>query len=110
MLAQFEWWHGAFLLLAVVLEIAANIFLKMSNGFSRWGLGILSLFCVLGAFSSLAMAVKGIELSVAYALWGAFGIIATIAAGWILFNQRLNYKGWSGIILLLVGMIMIKFA
>ncbi|MGV3069469.1 SMR family transporter, partial [Proteus mirabilis] len=46
----------------------------------------------------------------AYALWGAFGIIATIAAGWILFNQRLNYKGWSGIILLLVGMIMIKFA
>ncbi|MBV6695474.1 multidrug transporter subunit MdtI, partial [Serratia quinivorans] len=40
MLAQFEWWHGAFLLLAVVLEIVANIFLKMSNGFSRWGLGI----------------------------------------------------------------------
>ncbi|MBG3080661.1 multidrug/spermidine efflux SMR transporter subunit MdtI [Proteus mirabilis] len=110
MLAQFEWWHGAFLILAVVLEIIANIFLKMSNGFSRMGLGILSLFCVLGAFSALAMAVKGIELSVAYALWGAFGIIATIAAGWILFNQRLNYKGWGGIILLLVGMVMIKFA
>ncbi|WP_235365360.1 multidrug/spermidine efflux SMR transporter subunit MdtI [Proteus terrae] len=110
MLAQFEWWHGAFLILAVVLEIVANIFLKMSNGFSRMELGILSLFCVLGAFSALAMAVKGIELSVAYALWGAFGIIATIAAGWILFNQRLNYKGWGGIILLLVGMVMIKFA
>lgn len=61
------------------------------------GLGILSLVCVLGAFSALAMAVKGIELSVAYALWGAFGIIATIAAGWILFNQRLNYKGWGGL-------------
>ncbi|MGJ7384457.1 multidrug transporter subunit MdtI, partial [Morganella morganii] len=30
--------------------------------------------------------------------------------GWILFNQRLNYKGWSGIILLLLGMVMIKFA
>ncbi|WP_193016550.1 MULTISPECIES: multidrug/spermidine efflux SMR transporter subunit MdtI [Gammaproteobacteria] len=110
MLAQFEWWHGAFLILAVVLEIVANIFLKMSNGFSRMKLGILSLVCVLGAFSALAMAVKGIELSVAYALWGAFGIIATIAAGWILFNQRLNYKGWGGIILLLVGMVMIKFA
>lgn len=107
MLAQFEWWHGAFLILAVVLEIVANIFF---NGFSRMGLGILSLVCVLGAFSALAMAVKGIELSVAYALWGAFGIIATIAAGWILFNQRLNYKGWGGIILLLVGMVMIKFA
>ncbi|OAT38894.1 multidrug/spermidine efflux SMR transporter subunit MdtI [Proteus myxofaciens] len=110
MLAQFEWWHGAFLVLAVVLEIVANIFLKMSNGFRRFWLGILSLVCVLSAFSALAMAVKGIELSVAYALWGAFGIIATIAAGWILFNQRLNYKGWGGIILLLIGMLMIKFA
>ncbi len=110
MLSTFEWWHGAFLLLAVVLEILANILLKMSNGFKRLWLGILSLLAVLGAFSCLSLAVRGIELSVAYALWGAFGIVATVAAGWILFNQRLNYKGWSGIILLLLGMVMIKFA
>lgn len=63
-----------------------------------------------GAFSSLAQAVKGIELSVAYALWGGFGIAATVAAGWILFGQRLNKKGWAGLTLLLAGMIMIKLA
>ncbi|BET96768.1 multidrug/spermidine efflux SMR transporter subunit MdtI [Xenorhabdus taiwanensis] len=110
MLTQFEWWHGAFLILAVVLEIVANILLKLSNGFQRFWMGILSLFAVLGAFSALAQAVKGIELSIAYALWGAFGIIATVAAGWIMFNQRLNFKGWSGIVLLLIGMIIIKMA
>ncbi|PHM60182.1 multidrug/spermidine efflux SMR transporter subunit MdtI [Xenorhabdus ishibashii] len=110
MLTQFEWWHGAFLVLAVVLEIAANILLKLSNGFQRLWIGILSLVAVLGAFSALAQAVKGIELSVAYALWGAFGIIATVAAGWIMFNQRLNFKGWSGILLLLIGMVIIKMA
>ncbi len=110
MLSQFEWWHGAYLILAVVLEIFANILLKMSNGFKRVWIGLLSLVAVLGAFSALAQSVKGIELSVAYALWGAFGIIATIAAGWILFNQRLNYKGWGGILLLLVGMAMIKMS
>ncbi|WP_265331957.1 SMR family transporter, partial [Hafnia paralvei] len=54
--------------------------------------------------------VKGIELSVAYALWGGFGIAATVAAGWILFGQRLNKKGWAGLTLLLAGMIMIKLA
>lgn len=95
MASHFEWWHAAFLILAVILEIAANILLKMSNGFKRYWIGILSLIAVLGAFSALAQAVKGIELSIAYALWGAFGIIATVAAGWILFNQRLNYKGWG---------------
>ncbi|MDN6073707.1 MAG: multidrug/spermidine efflux SMR transporter subunit MdtI, partial [Enterobacterales bacterium] len=61
-------------------------------------------------FSSLSQAVKGIELSVAYALLGGFGIAATVAAGWILFGQRLNKKGWAGLTLLLAGMIMIKLA
>ncbi|MEG2043019.1 MAG: multidrug/spermidine efflux SMR transporter subunit MdtI [Hafnia sp.] len=107
---QLEWFHIAWLALAVVLEILATIFLKWSDGFRRIWMGLLSLAAVLGAFSSLAQAVKGIELSVAYALWGGFGIAATVAAGWILFGQRLNKKGWAGLTLLLAGMIMIKLA
>ncbi|HEY1846056.1 MAG TPA: multidrug/spermidine efflux SMR transporter subunit MdtI [Buttiauxella sp.] len=107
---SFEWVHAAWLLVAIVLEIAANIFLKHSDGFRRMGYGVLSLLAVLAAFSALAQAVKGIELSVAYALWGGFGIAATVAAGWILFGQRLNRRGWLGLIFLLIGMIIIKLA
>jgi len=107
---SFEWIHALWLLLAIVLEIVANILLKHSDGFRRFGYGVLSLCAVLAAFSSLAQAVKGIELSVAYALWGGFGIMATVAAGWILFGQRLNRKGWIGLVLLLAGMVLIKLA
>ena len=106
----FEWVHGLWLFAAIVLEIFANIFLKHSDGFRRPLYGIFSLMAVLAAFSALSQAVKGIELSVAYALWGGFGIIATVAAGWILFGQRLNRKGWAGLFLLLMGMVIIKFA
>lgn len=102
--------HPAWLALAVVLEIAANIFLKYSNGFKKPLIGALSLASVLLAFSALAQAVKGIELSVAYAVWGGFGIITTVAAGWVLFGQRLNRKGWAGLTLLLAGMILLKLA
>ncbi|MGD8203090.1 multidrug/spermidine efflux SMR transporter subunit MdtI [Pantoea sp. FN0305] len=103
-------WHIAFLMLAVVLEITANIFLKYSDGFRKPLPGLLSLLMVMGAFSALAQAVKGIDLAVAYALWGGFGVIATLAAGWILFKQRLRPRGWVGLSLLLVGMVMIKLA
>ncbi len=105
---QFEWIHAAWLAIAIVLEIIANVFLKFSDGFRRKIYGILSLAAVLGAFSALSQAVKGIDLSVAYALWGGFGIAATIAAGWVLFGQRLNNKGWAGVILLVAGMVLIK--
>ena len=107
---QFEWVHAAWLGMAIVLEIIANVFLKFSDGFRRKLYGILSLVAVLTAFSALSQAVKGIDLSVAYALWGGFGIAATLAAGWILFGQRLNHKGWIGVVLLLAGMVMIKLA
>lgn len=107
---QFEWVHAAWLGGAIVLEIIANVFLKFSDGFRRKWYGILSLVAVLAAFSALFQAVKGIDLSVAYALWGGFGIAATLAAGWILFGQRLNHKGWIGVVLLLAGMVMIKLA
>ncbi len=107
---QFEWIHAAWLALAIVLEIVANIFLKCSDGFRRKLQGLLSIAAVLGAFSALSQAVKGIDLSVAYALWGGFGIAATLAAGWILFGQRLNPKGWVGLVLLIAGMVMIKLA
>lgn len=107
---QFEWVHAAWLAVAIVLEIMANVFLKFSDGFRRKFYGILSLAAVLAAFSALSQVVKGIDLSVAYALWGGFGIAATLAAGWILFGQRLNPKGWIGVALLLVGMVMIKLA
>lgn len=102
--------HLLWLLLAVALEIIANIWLKKSNGFRRWGYGTMSLLAVLGAFSALAQAVKGIDLAVAYALWGGLGIAATVAAGWILFNQRLNAKGWIGLGVMLLGMVLLKLA
>lgn len=107
---QFEWIHAAWLALAIVLEIVANLFLKFSDGFRRKRYGAISIAAVLGAFSALSQAVKGIDLSVAYALWGGFGIAATLAAGWILFGQRLNARGWVGLVLLIAGMVVIKLA
>lgn len=109
-MATFDWVHIAWLALAIGLEIVANVFLKFSHGFRRPFYVVLSLIAVLTAFSALAQAVKGIDLSVAYALWGGFGLVATVAAGWVLFGQRLSSRGWLGVGLLLVGMVLIKFA
>ena len=37
---QFEWIHAAWLAIAIVLEIIANVFLKFSDGFRRKIYGI----------------------------------------------------------------------
>lgn len=109
-MARFEWIHAVWLLIAAILEIAANIALKYADGFRRPLFGVFSLIVVVMAFCALGEAVKGIELSVAYALWGGLGVIATASAGAVLFDQHLNYKGWLGLFLLIVGMVIMRFA
>lgn len=69
-----NWIPFAWLGLAIALEVVANLLLKYSDGFRRRGLGIASILCVMAAFTALAQAVKDIELSLAYAIWGGFGI------------------------------------
>ncbi|WP_028942276.1 multidrug/spermidine efflux SMR transporter subunit MdtI [Pseudomonas vranovensis] len=105
-----NWVPFAWLGLAIVLEVFANLLLKYSNGFRKRGYGIFSILCVLAAFTALAQAVRDIELSLAYAIWGGFGILATVAMGWALFGQRLAGRGWLGLALLLVGMSLLKLA
>lgn len=52
-MAQFEWVYAAWLALAIVLEIVANVFLKFFDGFCCKIFGLLFLAAVLAAFSAL---------------------------------------------------------
>ncbi|MFK0530561.1 SMR family transporter, partial [Escherichia coli] len=68
-MAQFEWVHAAWLALAIVLEIVANVFLKFSDGIRRKIFGLFSLAAGLAAFRGLSKAGNGRHF-VALLLWG----------------------------------------
>ena len=102
--------HYAYMALAVLLEVAANIFIKQSAGWRRKTWGLLGIGCVLASFTALSQAVQGIDLSVAYALWGGAGIVLTTAAGWVFFKQALARRGCAGIVLIVVGVLLLKLS
>ena len=62
-MAQFEWVHAAWLALAIVLEIVANVFLKFSDGFRCKIFGLLSWRRCWLPLVRFLQAVKGIDLS-----------------------------------------------
>ena len=95
---------------AALLDITANILLARSNGFRRRGLGIASLLMVGLAFYALSIAVRDMDLAVAYALWGGFGILGTSVGGWLFLGQRLRPCAWAGMILLIGGMTFLKLS
>lgn len=98
----------AWLALAVALEIVGTYLLKLSNGMKRRCHGAFGLLLVIGAFAALAQAIRGMDLSVAYAVWGGAGLVITAIVGALAFGQRISLTGWIGIALVVSGVVALK--
>ncbi len=110
MLPTFSVIHIFYLLIAVMFEMIANYLLKLSHGFIRKIPAVIAIFFVFAAFTALSFAVQGIQLSVAYCIWGGVGVITTAILGILRFNERLRLSGWIGMALIILGMVLIKLA
>ena len=97
-----------FLSLSIILDVIANIFLKKSDGFKNklWGMGAVVLIII--AFIALSQAVKTMDLSIAYALWGAMGLLLTTGLDIAFYGVRLKGVGVAGILCMVTGIVLIK--
>ncbi len=92
------------IILSGVLDIFANLALQKSDGFKNIWWGILALILVGCAFLLLAIVIdNGMELPIAYTLWGAVGIIGSVAGAYYFFKQRLKPIGYFGIALVVIA-------
>ena len=94
-----------FLAIAIVLEVIATWFLKLSDGFknlSYAGLAIL-LYCL--CFFFMAPAYKTLPAGVVYAVWSGLGIVAITALGIVYFEEKLDMVQLGCIGLIFLGAI-----
>ena len=97
---------------AALIDIGANMAINRSKGFRDKGWGFLGIMLVLGAFTLLSEAVSGgqIDLAVAYATWGAIGIVGTALGGLLFFGERLKPIGWAGMMVMALAVVMLTTA
>ena len=96
-----------YLAVAIVLEIGGTVSLKLSDGFTRLGPASAVVICYAASFALLSLALRGIDLSIAYAVWSGVGtaIVAVIgmvwfgesAGGWKLLSLALIVLGVAGL-------------
>lgn len=95
-------------ILAAILDIVANLFLKKSNAFRHKGYVIGCILMVWAAFTALSFALQYLPLSVAYSTWGAVGIIGTAAGGYVFFKERIGIIGYIGIAIVLCAVVLLN--
>ena len=99
-----------YLILAIIFEIIGTTALKMSNGFSVLLPSIGTIISYGLCFLFLSYALKTIDMSIAYAIWGAFGILLISAIGMIFFHESVNLVKVVSIILIIIGTVGLKLA
>jgi small multidrug resistance pump len=72
---------------AILFEICGTTSLKLSDGFTRFGPSATVTVCYGASFVLLALALRGIELSIAYAVWSGVGTAAVAAIGIVWFGE-----------------------
>jgi len=91
---------AVYLAAAIVLEICGTTSLKLSDGFTRVGPASSVVVCYVSSFMLLSLALRGIELSIAYAVWSGVGTAVVAAIGILWFGE--NAGVWKLLCLALI--------
>ena len=97
-----------YLSIAIVAEVIATSALKASDGFSRLGPALVVVVGYGVAFYFLSLALRGIPVGVAYAVWSGVGIVLISVIGWFAFGQALDAAAVVGIGLIMAGVIVLN--
>ena len=97
-----------YLILAIILGILSNGFLKATNSFTNI---IPTIFCILSiivCIFSLSKAMSVIPVGFTYATYGGMTITAVTIFGMFKYNQVPNIYGIIGILFIIIGVVLLN--
>lgn len=97
-------------LLAGLLETGWALGLKYSEGFSKPLPSVLTLIGAAASFWLLSLAMKDLPVGTAYAVWVGIGAVGTAVAAVVLFGDPVNLMRVIGVLLIIAGILALKFA
>ena len=94
-----------YLVLAILLEVSGTTCMKLSEGFTRMVPSVLLFIFYTLSFGMLTLALKKLDVSVAYAVWSGMGtaLIATIGLLW--FKEPLTALKMISLGLIIIGVV-----
>lgn len=98
------------LTLAILFEIAGTTFMKLSNGFQALIPSLMVFACYAVSFSLMILALKGIDLGVAYAVWAGVGTAMIALIGVVIFGEVMTPLKLASLALVVIGVVGLKLS
>ena len=95
---------------AIACEVAGTIFMKLSESLTKWIWIPPMLVAYIVALLGLALALRTIEVGIAYAVWAACGTALIALVGIVFFDESLSLIKIVAIGLVIAGVIGLNLA
>lgn len=102
--------HWLLLGAAILFEVAGTTAMKLSEGFTRPLPSVLLFVFYLISFAALTLALKRIDLSIAYAIWAGLGTALIAVIGMFYFREPMSLIKLASIGLIVLGVIGLNLA
>ncbi len=96
-------------MLAIVLEAAGTIYMKFSEGFTKVVPSILMLIFYGISFIFLNLAIKKLDVSVAYSIFSGLGMALVAIGGVFFFKDPITVLRITAISVIIIGVIILNF-
>jgi small multidrug resistance pump len=97
-----------YLVIAILAEVIATSSLKATAQFTRPWPSLLVIVSYATAFYCLSQSLRSIPVGIAYAIWSGLGIVLVAAAGYVLYQQKLDLPALLGLAMILGGCLVIN--
>jgi len=98
------------LFLAGLFESCWAVGLKYSDGFTRLLPSAVTVAAMLASVGLLGVAMRGLPLGTAYAVWTGIGTVGAVVAGVMLFGEQLPPLRLVSVLLVLAGIVGLKLS
>lgn len=95
---------------AIALEVTGTISLKLSDGFTKPLFVAITVVGYLASFGCLGMALKGLSVSTAYAIWAGVGTALVAIIGMVFLSEHANMIKYASIALIIMGVVGLHLA
>ncbi|WP_421862298.1 DMT family transporter [Motiliproteus sp.] len=90
---------------AIILEVSGTISMKLSDGFTKLVPSVLIFVFYAASFAILTLALKKIDIGIAYAIWAGVGTALIAVIGVLYFKEPYSIMKVFSIFLIIAGVV-----
>lgn len=102
--------HWIYLMMAILFEVAGTTCMKLSEGFAKPLFSVLLFVFYFSSFAVLTLALKKIDVSLAYAIWAGAGTALIALIGMFYFGEPVSAIKITGVLLIVGGVMALNLA